>query len=145
MALLNGRIVIEGLPPHRGILVSLTFVEVASADTPPPQGQALIDADAGCETIVDRLGGDAESSDQPTFEHRFQLERSGGFYYLDVGVVLHRLRGADVFAQVEHFFFARKPVEVRRFGEQPLTLPVRWPYTKLEALPAYEIAEAAES
>jgi hypothetical protein len=34
---------------------------------------------------------------------------------------------------------------VRRFGEQPLTLPVRWPYTKLEALPAYEIAEAAES
>jgi hypothetical protein len=68
------------------------------------------------------------------FEHAFLIDRAAGFYYLDLGVILYRRSEEHVYAQVEHFFFTRGPLEVRSSGEQPVTLPVRWPYATLEAL-----------
>ena len=64
-------------------------------------------------------------------EQEFEVERSEGFYYLQVRVMLFRAQAGKTFAQAEQFFF------VRRFLSVPcdrVTLPVVWPDIPLNDL-----------
>ena len=38
MAKLEGMVAVDGLPPHRGLIVNLCFFPVGSADAPAPYG-----------------------------------------------------------------------------------------------------------
>ena len=44
MPTLDGTIAIAGLPPHRGLIVSLCFYRVEVADAPAPHLHSLLDS-----------------------------------------------------------------------------------------------------
>src|SRR5439155_11742658 len=67
----------------------------------------------------------------------FGIERSPGYYYVQLRVMLFRVRAGNVFAQLEPFFFARRPLHIAPEPEGLATFPVSWPTEPLEALHHY--------
>src|SRR5947209_6364411 len=115
MAKLEGSIAVSGLPPHRGLIVSLCFLPVKSADVPAPYGgDPPAEAVTDSHEVAKQVDLHTESS-QAGYELPFVVERPAGFYYLPVRAILFRTQADKVFAQAEQFFFARRPL--------PLTEP----------------------
>jgi len=86
----------------------------------------------------DRLQVDPDSEiDLRAFETRFDIDRAPGYYYIQLRVILFRKRNGKLFAQVESFFFGRRPFQIGTGHEDRLTLPVSWPREPLEALQHY--------
>lgn len=139
MAKLEGTIAVAGLPPHRGLIVSLCFFHVRAATEPAPYGgDPPADAVTDCHEVAKQVDLDSESS-QSAYDLPFVVERPAGFYYLQVRAILFRLNAGKVFAQAEQFFFARRPLQLT---EEPLgnvTLPVQWPQIPLEDLGTYGV------
>jgi hypothetical protein len=141
MARFEGTIAVAGLPPHRGLIVSLCFFRVgAAADPAPyggdPPGEAVTD----CHEVFKQVDLNTESP-QAAYDLALAVERPAGIYYLQVRAILFRTQADKVFAQAEQFFFARRPLPLT---EQPLgqvTLPVQWPQIPLEELGSYGVVE----
>lgn len=134
MEKLEGTIAVTGLPPHRGLIVSLCFYPVEAPDAPAPYGgDPPAEAAVDCHEIVNQVDLDTETA-QGTYELPFHLTRPAGFYYLQVRAILFRAQAGKVFAQAEQFFFGRRPVHVAPALEGTLTLPVAWPTLALEEL-----------
>jgi hypothetical protein len=134
MAKLEGTISITDLPPHRGLMVNLCFFAVAGADSPPPyNGDPPAEAATDCEKVFEQVDLDKESQ-ETTFEHHFRVERSPGYYYVQLRAMLFRIRDGKVLAQVQPFFFARRPVQVAAIPEGNVTFPVSWPTAPLDTL-----------
>jgi hypothetical protein len=137
MAKLDGTIALAGLPPHRGLIVSLCFYRVEAADAPDPYGgDPPAEAATDCHEIAKQVDLNAESS-QAAYDLPFGIERPAGFYYLQVRAILFRTQAGKVFAQAEQFFFGRRPVHVGSEAEGKLTLPISWPTQALEELHSY--------
>lgn len=137
MAKLEGTISITGLPPHRGLIVNLCFFAVAGPDAPAPHnGDPPAEAVTISDKVFEQVDLDKESQ-ETTFEHHFGVERSPGYYYVQVRAILFRSRDGKVFAQAEQFFFARQPVHIAAEPEGNVTLPVSWPREPLEELRHY--------
>src|SRR5689334_1550695 len=110
MAKLEGTIAVTGLPPHRGLIVSLCFFPVAAADTLPPYGgDPPAEAVTDCHGVFNQVDLDTELS-QSVWNLSFVVERPPGFYYLQVRAILFRTQAGKVFAQAEQFFFTRRPL-----------------------------------
>jgi hypothetical protein len=108
MAKLEGSIAIVGLPPHRGLIVTLCFFPVESADAPAPYGgDPPGEAATDTHEVANQVDLHTESS-QSAYDLPFVADRPDGLYYLQVRTVLFRTRAAKVFAQAEQFFFARR-------------------------------------
>lgn len=141
MATLQGIIAVTGLPPHRGLIVSLCFFPVASGDVPAPYGgDPPAEAVTDSHEVANQVDLHTESS-LPGYDLPFAAERPAGFYYLQVRAILFRTQAGKVFAQAEQFFFTRRPLALT---EQPLgrvTLPVEWPQIPLEELGSYGVVE----
>ena len=141
MAKLEGTIAVSGLPPHRGLIVSLCFFPVKAADVPAPYG-----GDPPAEAVTDshevykQVDLNAESS-QPAYDLPFEVERPAGFYYLQVRAILFRTQAGKVFAQAEQFFFARRPLALTEPPLGSITLPVEWPQIPLDELGSYGVVE----
>lgn len=134
---LESTIAIKGLPPHRGLIVSLCFFAVDGLNTPAPyQGDPPADAVVDCIEIFKEVDLDKESQ-ETTFEHHFVIERSPGYYYVQLRVILFRERDGKFFAQSEEFFFAQRPVHITANPRVKLVLPVSWPTEAPEALHYY--------
>jgi hypothetical protein len=137
MGKLVGTIAITGLPPHRGLMVSLCFYRVDSADTPAPYGgDPPTEAATDCQQIAKQVDLNTEVT-ATVYELPFEVERPVGFYYLQVRAILFRFEGSKMLAQVEPYFYARRPVAI---ADEPLghiTLPVPWP-----GVPANELHHA---
>lgn len=141
MAKLEGTLAISGLPPHRGLIVSLCFFRVAAGTDPAPYGgDPPAEAVTDCHEVFKQVDLNRESS-QATCHLPFAVERSAGFYYLQVRAVLFRTRMDKVFAQAEQFFFARRPLLLTEEPLGPVTLPVEWPQIPLEDLGSYGVVE----
>jgi hypothetical protein len=137
MAKLEGTISITGLPPHRGLIVDLCFFAVAGPEVPAPHnGDPPADAITDCDKVFEQVDLEKESQ-ETTFEHSFGVERSSGYYYVQLRVILFRVRAGKVFAQAEQFCFARRPVQVTAEPEGTVTFPVSWPTEPLEELQHY--------
>lgn len=137
MAWLEGTITITGLPPHRGLIINLCFFAVTSADSPPPHnGDPPAEAATDSDKVFEQVALDHESH-EATFEHRFGIERSPGFYYVQLRVILFRSRDGKVLAQAEQFFFACRPVQIASEAIGDVVFPVSWPTEPLEALHHY--------
>ncbi|HVS35282.1 MAG TPA: hypothetical protein VMS17_06840 [Gemmataceae bacterium] len=137
MAKWEGAILITGLPPHRGLIINLCFFAVAKPDSPPPHnGDPPAEAATNCDKVFEQVDLDMESR-ETTFEHHFGIERSPGYYYVQLRVILFRAREGKVFAQAEQFFFARRPLLIGAELEGNVTLPVSWPTEPLEELHHY--------
>ena len=138
MVTLEGTIAITGLPPHRGLIVTLCFFPVRAADARDPfDGDPPVEAVTDTQEVANQVDLDAESS-QSDYDLPFVLERPAGFYYLQVRCILFRSQAGKVFAQAEQFYFARRPLSLSE--EPPLghvTLPVQWPQIPLEELGTY--------
>lgn len=136
MARLEGTVALSGLPPHRGLIVSLCLYRVSAATDPPPHNgdppaDAVTDAHEVCKNVDLNAEWDAPSYDLP-----FALERDPGCYYLQVRCILFRSSAEGVFAQVEPFFFARRPLVLTETG-CGITLPLTWPADPLDELHKY--------
>jgi hypothetical protein len=133
----EGTITVAGVPPHRGLVVSLCFYRVESADAPAPYGgDPPAEAATDCHEVVEQVDLNTESS-QAAYDLPFGTERPAGFYYLQVRAVLFRTQAGKVFAQAEQYFFGRQPVHIASGPEGKLTLPVSWPTQALEHLHHY--------
>lgn len=134
---LESTIVINGLPPHRGLIINLCFFAVGGLDVPAPyDGDPPADAAIDCIKIFEQVDLDKESQ-ETTFEHHFDIERPPGYYYVQLRAILFRARDGKFFAQAEQFFFARRPVHITAEPGVKLILPVSWPTEALEALHDY--------
>jgi hypothetical protein len=134
MARLEGTIAVAGLPPHRGLIVSLCVYRVEAADAPAPDGgDPPAEAATDCHEVSNQVDLNAKSS-RAAYDVPFSIERPAGFYYLQVRAILFRTQAGKVFAQAEQFFFGRRPAHVAQEPEGTLTLPVCWPAQSLEQL-----------
>ncbi|MGC3972364.1 MAG: hypothetical protein QM775_34985 [Pirellulales bacterium] len=137
MSSLEGCVSIAGLPPHRGLILSLCFFEVPATDSPPPyDGDPPQDAAIDCEQIWEQVDLDVET-EAGTFECPFKVTRPVGFYYAQLRAILFRKKQDEVFAQTEQFFFGRRPLAFGVTRDGVLTLPVAWPTVPLESLHTY--------
>jgi hypothetical protein len=69
-------------------------------------------------------------------QESFRLRRPVGWYYLQLSVILYRQQNDKTYAQLERFFFRKRPVEVLAAG-QSIILPVSWPAIPIEELDHY--------
>jgi hypothetical protein len=137
MGTLNGTIAMTGLPAHLGMIVDFCFYAVSAADAPAPyDGDPPAEAATDCQQVIKDVELNAESQ-HTSRDLAFCAERPAGFYYVGVRVVLFRKDGNKVFAQVEQFFFARRPLPMPDEGEILVTFPVTWPALPLEQLHHY--------
>ena len=84
MGRLDGTVSITGLPPHRGLIVSVCFYRVGSAEAPAPYaGDPPAEAATDCHQVANQVDLAAESL-QPAYELPFRVDRPPGFYYLQV-------------------------------------------------------------
>ena len=143
MAMLEGMIALTGLPPHRGLMVSLCFFRVESADAPAPfDGDPPAEAATDCHQVAKQVDLNTELS-QTGYELPFRIERPAGFYYLQVRAILFRAQAetGKVFAQVEPFFYARRPLQIAEPQTGLVTLPVAWPPHSVDELHIYRVFE----
>src|SRR5205807_1493132 len=99
MARMKGTISITGLPPHRGLIVNLCFFAVAGPDVPAPyNGDPPAKAATDCDKVFEQVDLDKESQ-ETAFQHDFDIERSPGYYYVQLRVILFQNRDGKVFAQ----------------------------------------------
>ena len=141
MAKLEGTIAVTGLPPHRGLIVSLCFFRVGSAAEPAPYGgDPPAEAVTDCHEVFKQVDLHSEST-QPAYDLPLAVERPAGFYYLQVRAILFRTQAGKAFAQAEQFFFARRPLPLTDEPLGRVTLPVQWPQIPLEELGSYGVVE----
>lgn len=134
MAKLEGRISIAGLPPNRGLLVNLCLFPVPGLDSPPPfDGDPPAEIISDCEKIFENVDLDRESQ-EISAELPFGVERSTGYYFVQVRIILFRVQNEKVFGQAEQFFFARRPIEIAPEPQGYVTFPISWPTEPLDAL-----------
>jgi len=134
MGTLEGTIAITGLPPHRGLIVNLCFFRVAATDAPGPHGgDPPAEAATDCHEVVKQVDLNTET-EKANYELPFAIERPAGFFYLQVRAILFRVQAGKVVAQVEPFFFRRRPLQVVEGPQDRITLPVAWP-----GVPLYEL------
>ena len=137
MARLQGSILLTGLPPRRGLIVTLCFFPVSSPTAAVPyNGDPPAEACDDCDNVFDQVDLHEETI-ATTFEHKFRAERAPGYYYVQLSAILFRTHGGKVLAQTERFFFGRRPVHVSSEPEGDVTLPVNWPTQPVEALHTY--------
>jgi hypothetical protein len=137
MGRLDGTVSITGLPPHRGLIVNLCFYEVGGPDAPAPYGgDPPAEAATDCQKVAEHVHL-REESRQPTFEQRFSIEHRTGHYYVQVRAILFREHAGAILAQVEPFFFSRRPLRIADESLGHVTLPVSWPATPAEELHHY--------
>ena len=137
MAKLEGTITLTGLPPHRGLIVSLCFFPVGTADASAPYGG---DPPGGAVTDSHEIAKQVDlhtELTQPSYDLPFVVQRPAGFYYLQVRAILFRTHSGKVFAQAEQFFFARRPLPLSEESIGRIKLPVQWPQIRLEELGIY--------
>jgi hypothetical protein len=129
----DGAIKHSNLPTARGLTLGVAFFRVPTADTPPPfNGDPPGDAVTDCYSVYESVDLHADSIDIPDLIP-FSIAREPGIYYLQLRAVLYRFHNGKHFAQVEQFFFTRRPLEIS--AELPLvTLPMEWPDIPLEDL-----------
>src|SRR5690348_8313824 len=112
MSRLESTIAINGLPPHRGLIVNLCFFAVGGPDAPAPYGgDPPAEAATDCDKVFKQVDLDTESR-ETMFEHHFGIERAPGYYYVQLRVILFRVRDGKVFAQAEQFFFRHAPIHI---------------------------------
>ncbi len=129
-----------GLPPHRGLIVSVCFYRVGSADAPKPYGGAPpAEAATDSHQVAKQVDLHTESV-QTAYQLPFAIEHPVGFYYLQVRAILFRLHGEKVFAQAEQFFYGRRPIEIQERA-MSVTLPVVWPTSAPDELNVYGVVQ----
>ena len=128
---LAGEVTLRGLPPHKAYSVSIAFFPVPSDSSPPPFG-----GEPPAEKYTDEasIKGAEDPEDKPL---RFQLQRTAGFYYLDVGVIAFLERDGKMYAQVERFFPMTSPIRIEAGATRQIHLSVDWPDIPFDELGAY--------
>ena len=134
---LSGRVSITGLPPRRGLIITLNFYEVNGPDAPAPYGgDPPPDVSTDSQKIIEQVDLDQECQ-ETLFEQEFDLSHRMGHFYVELSAILFRNRKGAVFAQVERFFFSRRLLEIAVEPVGDVTFPVAWPAKALEDLHEY--------
>ncbi len=143
MGTLEGTIALNGLPPHRGLIVGLCFYPVAAHDAPAPySGDPPAKAATDCHRVANRVDLHSESS-QVSYALPFRTERPAGFYYLQVRAILFRTQADNgVLAQAEQFFYSRRPLALAEQPPVSVTLPASWPQLSVGQLHIYGVIES---
>lgn len=133
---LHGKVTVSNLPPHLGISATIAFfpVEKESSEAPydgNPPGDLIKDF----QEISDVVKFEGVIKDASR-EFAFSLQRPSGYYYLQLRFILYRVDKGKVYAQVEQFFFRRRPVALFEDIFE-VNLPVKWPSIPLDELETY--------
>ena len=136
MAHLGGRISYTKLPPHCGLMVSLAFFKVDGPESDAPyRGDPPADAAKDCPEIYNNVNLDVELLDESR-DIPFSIEHPTGYYFIQVRSILYRKNKGKVLAQVEPFFFGRRPLPLLQ-DLPSVTLPIEWPSIPIEKLEHY--------
>jgi len=134
---IEGVVSLSGLPPHRGLILYLSFYKVSGCETPPPyNGDPPASAAVDVLEVAKDIHMDVESTLERV-EHPFAVKHARGYFYVAVRVILFRRREEQTPGQVEQFFFGRRPLRITELAESPVTFPVVWPPEDLEKLHFY--------
>jgi hypothetical protein len=133
----SGQVEITGLPPNRGMIVSLALFPVAGADAPAPyDGDPPTDeVEKDCIELLVDVDLDIEVH-QSTRIIPFAVEHPAGHYYLQLRTVLFRKQGERFVGQAEQFFFGRRPLPLFE-NLSSVALPIEWPATEIEDMEHY--------
>src|SRR5262245_44430130 len=121
MARLEGTVSIAGLPPHRGVSLEMCFFRVPGLETPPPHdGDPPAVACTDCADVCAEMHIDRDELNA-TRDWHFITHRAPGCYYVQLRAILYRSQRGRLFAQVEQFFFRRRPLEISENDQGPFT------------------------
>lgn len=134
---LNGTIEISGLPPFKGHHITLWLFAVQGPAAPAPfSGNAPPEARLDVENIAESIHFEREDN-SGFIRTNFRLRRPGGWYYVQLNVILYRPHVNKTFVQVERFFFRKRAIEIPSAQGKLVVLPVTWPTTRIEDLEFY--------
>ena len=137
MAIIEGKIALTGLPPHRGLIVTPCFFPVTGPSAPVPyDGEPPGGAATESHVVYEAVNLDHESTES-SVEIAFAAERPLGYWYIQLRAVLFRKGSGKVFAQAEQFFFRRRPLHVDSEYVAGVFIPMTWPSTRIEDLGHY--------
>src|SRR5262249_1876018 len=123
MARLAGTVSITGLPLHRGVSLTICFFPVSGVDAPPPyDGDPPTGACTDCVDVCQEEHLEQEVHDAAR-EWRFAMDRPAGYWYVQLRAILYRSQGQRMLAQVEQFFFRRRPLLIPADGQNDVTFP----------------------
>ena len=144
MRTLTGEIDVENLPPHRGISATIAFFPIEKeCDEIPYGGEPPNDAITDSEHVLEEVEFDIENTNS-TRVIPFSVKRPAGYCYLQLRFILYRFVGDKAFAQVEQFFFGKKPLPLLD-DINGIVLPVTWPSIPLEELGSFGMVEPNNS
>lgn len=131
-----GDVEITNLPPHFGLIVSIAFFPVSGPEVPAPYGgDPPEDAVEDSVQVLEQVDLETEVR-MPARTVSFSIERPAGYYYLQLRTMLFRKQDNEFQAQVEPFFFARRPLALLE-DLASVTLAVEWPSLAIEDLEYY--------
>jgi hypothetical protein len=138
---IDGVIALSGLPPHRGLILTVCFYEVGSLDAPVPfDGRPPADAVRDAVKVLDDVDLEKEST-ATSRDHPFSLEHPVGYFYVEVRAILFRKRDENLVAQAEQFFYSKRPLRIREANNMSMTYPVVWPADSAERLKAFGVVK----
>jgi hypothetical protein len=110
---------------------------VESAESPAPyNGNPPAKAATDCKKVFEQVDLEKESA-KTAIEHDFTVERRPGYYFVQVRAILFRVQDGKTFAQVEPFFFRRRPLHIPVESNANVTFPIAWPTQPLSELHRY--------
>jgi hypothetical protein len=131
-----GDVEITNLPPHFGLIASIAFFSVSGREVSAPyDGDPPGDAVEDSAQIFEQVDLETEVR-MSARTVPFSIERPAGYYYLQLRAVLFRKQDNEFQAQVEPFFFARRPLALLE-DLKSVTLAVEWPSIAIEDLEYY--------
>ncbi len=74
---------------------------------------------------------------QTARQWQFDAARVPGYYFVQLRVILYRVYREKTYAQVEQFFFRRRPMHISAEGLKGITFPVSWPKEAIDELIHY--------
>jgi len=134
MAKVTGSVSVADLPPHLGIMASLCFFEVSGPEDARPDPESLPPEESDDVHLLAKEVDLEKTARRVAFIKPFEIEHKPGFFYIQLRVVLFRDSGKGVVAQVEPFFFNRRPLHVEESPQPPVLFSVSWPPTPLDRL-----------
>lgn len=136
---LAGHIEFTNLPPNFGLIVSLQLFPVTGPEAPVPYGG---DPPKDAATDNTKICADVDLQTEVRQSTRiipFSLKRPSGHYYVQIRTLLFRKNAtaaegeAGVVAQLEPFFFAKRPLALLE-NVEGVRLPIEWPSMALDEM-----------
>ena len=142
---LKGTIEIDGVPPFLGYNISLSLFRVKDPSAEWPFPNDIPPKARRTEHELAKINHFDQEDTTGVINVDFLLSCVASSYYLQLNVILYRKKNNEMYAQVERFPFAKRPIEIPPDVQRSIILPVSWPTIPIEDLGVYGIMKPGGS